>query len=113
MEVDGSLVEWAGRGIFYERWASDDANGDAEDAELHAEMQGLERGSRERGAHLRPAAFCPYVSVSRVSLLPGDLVLQDILEKNVVDDLTGKSLDVVRVTSAKHEELTEMYRRQR
>ena len=73
-------------------------------------MQGLERGCRD--AHSRAAAFCPYVSVSRVSLLPGDLVLQDILEKNVVDDLTGKPLDSVRVTFAKHEELTDMYRRQ-
>ena len=92
MEINGSLVEWTGRGIFYERWASDDANGDAEDAELRAEMQGLERASRESGARLRPGAFCPYVSVSRVSLLPGDLVLQDILERNVVDDLTGKPI---------------------
>ena len=50
--------------------------------------------------------------VSRLSLLPGDLVLQDIPERNVVDDLRGKPLDGVRVTAAKHEELTEMYRRQ-
>ena len=72
MEVNGSLVERIGRVIFYERWASDDANGDAGHAELHAVMHGLETGSRE--THLRPAAFCPYVSVSRVSLLPGVLV---------------------------------------
>ena len=87
-------------------------NGDAEEAVLHGEMQGLERRSRSGDAHLRPAAFCPYVSVSRVSLLPGDLVLQDIPEKNVSDDLSGKPLDGVRVTSANHEELTEMHRRQ-
>ena len=47
-----------------------------------------------------------------MSLLPGDLVLQDIPEGNVSDDLRGNPLDAVRVTSAKHEELTEMYRRQ-
>ena len=76
LEVNGGLVEWTGKVFFYERWASDDANGNAEDTELHAEMQWLERGSRD--AHLRPVAFRPYVSVSRVSLLPGDLVLQDI-----------------------------------
>ena len=74
--------------------------------------KGWRGGSRERVARVRPAAFCPYVSVSRVSLLPGDLVLQDIRERNVVDDLTGKPLDAVRVTFAKNEELTEMYRRQ-
>ena len=111
MESNGSLVEWTGRVIFGERWASDAMDGDAEDTMLHAEMHMLEKGSRSRDAHLRPAAFCPYVSVSRVSLLPGDLVLQDISEKNALDDLTGKPLDTVRVTSAKHEELTEMYRR--
>ena len=69
-------------------------------------------GAGSRDAHLRPSAFCPKVSVSRVSLPPGDLVFQDILERNVVGDLTGKPLDPVRVTSAKHEELAEMYRRQ-
>ena len=49
MEVNGSLVEWAGRVVFFERWASDDMNGNAEDDKLHAEMQGLEgvpRGGR-------------------------------------------------------------------
>ena len=44
-EVNGGLVEWTGKVIFYERWASDDANGNAEDAELHAEMQLLEVGA--------------------------------------------------------------------
>lgn len=67
---------------------------------------------KSRGTHLRPAAFCPHVPVSRIALLLGDLVLQDILEKNVIDDLTGKHLEAVQVTSAKHEELTELYRRQ-
>ena len=57
-------------------------------------MQWLERGSRD--AHLRPSAFCPNVSVVRVSF-----VLQYILEKNVVDDFIGKPLDPIRVTSAK------------
>ena len=45
-------------------------------------------------------------------MLPGDLVLRDIPEKDIADDLSGKPLDGVRVTAAKHEELTEMYRRQ-
>ena len=76
MESNGSFVEWTGRAIVGERWASDVMDGDVEDTMLHAEMQGLEKGSRGRGARLRPAAFCPYVSVSRVSLLPDDLVLQ-------------------------------------
>ena len=83
---------------------------DAEEAMLHTEMQGLEKRSRGGDAHLRPAAISPYVSVSRVSPLPA--ILQDIRERNITDDLSGKPLDAVRVTSAKHEELTEMYRRQ-
>ena len=44
--------------------------------------------------------------------IPGYLVFQDIPERNITDNLTGKPLEVVRVTSAKHEELTEIYRRQ-
>ena len=50
--------------------------------------------------------------MSRVCLLPGGLVLQDIPERNASDYLTGKPLDTVRVTFAKHVELTGMYRRQ-
>ena len=50
--------------------------------------------------------------MSGVAPIPGDLVFQNIPERNVVDDLTGKPLEAVRVTSAKHEALTEMYRRQ-
>ena len=33
LEVNGGLVEWVGKVIFYERWASEDANGNAEDTE--------------------------------------------------------------------------------
>ena len=47
-----------------------------------------------------------------VASIPGDLVFQDIPERNIADDRTGKPSEAVRVTSAKHEELTEMYRRQ-
>ena len=42
--------------------------------------------------------------------LPNDLVFQDIPERNVVDDLSGKPLEGVQVTAAKHEDITEMYR---
>ena len=76
---------------------------EAEEATLRTEMQGLERRSRSRDA-LRPAAFSPCGSVTPAS----DLVLRDIPERNVADDLSGKPLDGVRVTAAKHEELTEM-----
>lgn len=44
--------------------------------------------------------------------MPGDLIFHDIPEKNTLDDLTGKPLEVTQVTAVKHEELTEMYRRQ-
>ena len=57
---------------------------------------------------LRPAAFSPCGSVT----LASDLVLRDIPERNIADNLSGKPLDGVRVAAAKHEELTEMYRRQ-
>ena len=50
--------------------------------------------------------------MAECTTLPGDLVFRDILEKNTMDDLTGKPLEVVLVTAAKHEKLTEMYRRQ-
>ena len=112
MEANGKLVEWTGKVVFGEKWASAEIDEDAEEAMLHTEMQGLEKRSRSGDAHVRPAAICPYVSVRRVSLLPGDLVLQDIPERNISDDLSGKPLDGVRATAAKHEELTEMYRRQ-
>ena len=108
IESEGNLIEWTGKVIFGEKWASADLEEEAEESMLHAEMQGLERKSRGRDAHHRSAVFCPMGSVT----LPGDLVLRDILEKNIVDDLSGKPLDGVRVTAAKHEELTEMYRRQ-
>ena len=49
MESNGSLVEWTGRAIFGERWASDVMNDDAEDTRLRTEMQGLEKGSRIMG----------------------------------------------------------------
>ena len=80
---------------------------------MHAEMQGVERKSRGGAANrLRSPAFRPVGSpaLRPVGLVtvPGDLVLRDIPERNLVDDLSGKPLDGVRVTAAKHEELTEM-----
>ena len=104
-------MEWTGKVIFGEKWASAEVEEETEESMLHTEMQGLERRSRGRDSHLQPAAFSPYGSVSgvpcvplsRLSLLPGDLVLQDIPERNVVDDLSGKPLGGVRVTAAKHE----------
>ena len=44
--------------------------------------------------------------------MPGDLAFQYVPRKNAVDDLSGKPPEVVQVAAAKHEELTEMYRRQ-
>ena len=101
LEIGGDLVEWTGKVVFFERWAQDDLDQDSEETELKSEMQGMEQRSRGAG-----------VSVNGVASIPGDLIFQDILERNVTDDLTGKLLEAVRVTSAKHEELTEMYRRQ-
>ena len=68
----------------------------------------MELGSR--GARVQSTEY--RVSVNGVASIPGDLVFQDIPERNIADDLTGKPLGAVRATSAKHEELTEMYRRQ-
>jgi len=49
--------------------------------------------------------------IARVTVLPGELVINDIPEYSWVDDLTGKLLDATLVTKAKLEEITEMYRR--
>ena len=49
--------------------------------------------------------------VSHVVEIPGDLVFQDIPEYSLMDDLTGKALEATQVTGAKHEEVTEIYRR--
>ena len=103
-------MEWTGKVVFGERWALEDASDAAEEAALQTEMQGLEWKSR-KVPHFRLAAFCPSVSVSGVGTHP-DLALRDIPEKNVQDDLSGKPLDGLLVTAAKHEELIEMYRRQ-
>ena len=43
MECNGSSVEWTGRVLFGEKWASAGMDGDAEEAILHAEMQVLEK----------------------------------------------------------------------
>ena len=43
--------------------------------------------------------------------MPGDLVFRDIPEYSMVDDLIGNPLEATQVTGAKHEEVTEMYRR--
>ena len=65
-----------------------------------------------RGSCQGHATSSPLCSLSGGSALPGDLIFHDIPERNITDDLSGKPLEVVQVTSAKHEELTEMYRRQ-
>ena len=90
-------MEWTGRVIFGEKWASAKSDEEAEESMLHTEIQGLERRSRGRDACHRPSAISPVGSVR----LPGDLVLRDIPEKNIADDLSGKPLDGVRVTAAK------------
>ena len=108
LEIGGDLVEWTGKVVFFERWAQDDSDQDSEEAELKSEMQGMELGSR--GARVQSTEY--RVSVNGVASIPGDLVFQDIPERNIADDLAGKPLEAVRATSAKHEELTEMYRRQ-
>ena len=100
LEADGSPLEWVGTCVFYERWAaaSDD---EEDDGRLLTEMQNMESRSRGRGGQ----------TIAEVAALPGDLVFQDIPERNTVDDLSGKPLEVIQVTAAKHEEITEMYRR--
>ena len=103
LEADGRLLEWTGKVVFGEKWASADDEEDLEEDSLHKEVQGLEKKSRGR-----PVALSPCGSVS----LPNDLVFQDIPERNVVGDLSGKLLEGVQVTAAKHEEITEIYRRQ-
>ena len=79
-----------------------------EEDHLHSEMQGLELLAR--GGCLRTTAFSPLCPLSGASALHGDRVFHDIPGRNVPDDLSGKPLEAVQVTSAKHEELTEMYR---
>ena len=108
LEIGGDLVEWIGKVVFFERWAQDDSDLDSEEAELKSEMRGMELGSRGARAH----GIEYGASVNGMASIPSDLAFQDIPERNIADDLTGKPLEAVRVTSAKHEELTEMYRRQ-
>ena len=43
--------------------------------------------------------------------LPNGLVFTDLAEYSLVDDLSGEALDGHLVTLAKHEEITEIYRR--
>ena len=43
--------------------------------------------------------------------LPNGLVFTDLAEYSLVDDLSGEALDGRLVTLAKHEEITEVYRR--
>ena len=109
LEVDGSPMEWTGKCVFYERWTTEEEE-NQEESRLHLEMQGMERMSR--GSCQGHATSSPLCSLSGGSALPGDLIFHDIPERNITDDLSGKPLEVVQVTSAKHEELTEMYRRQ-
>ena len=101
-EADGNPVEWVGKCVFYERWASFSGEEDEEDDGLQGQVQGMELRARGRSVPVE----------SKVAILPGDLVFRDISERNVVDDLSGKPLEAIQVTAAKHEELTEMYRRQ-
>ena len=83
---------WTGRCVFNELWEEADQGPLASVTKLMREIS---------------AATVEEKKVSASSAL----VFTDLAEYSLVDDLTGEALDGHLVTMAKHEELTEVYRR--